>query len=179
MKVQYKKGFDGHSSIILGNLKLDFSSNFNTLHIDQYLRDKGIDKPTSMQKELYSRDFTINTLLMDLELKTIHDPTNQGIKDLKAKIIKTCLSPEITLKEYNRIIRVIYLATKLDFDISPEIIDFVRKNPTLIESTTTEKALSEKLSKSMSYNPDKTLKLLKEMNLSKYIPIARSLSGVE
>lgn len=179
MKIQYKKGFDGHSSILLGNLKLDFSSNFNVLHIEQYLKNKGIPNPSPMQKELYSRDFTINTLLMDLNLKTIHDPIKQGIADIKSKIIRTCLSPEITLKEHNRIIRVIYLAAKLNFEVAPEIILFVQKNQNLIDSTTSEKSLVEKLSKAMSYNSNKTLELLKEMNLNKYVSIAEKLGNIK
>jgi tRNA nucleotidyltransferase/poly(A) polymerase len=177
MKVHYKKGVDGHSSIMLGNLKVDFSSNFNDLHIDEYLKQKGIEKPTPMQKEIYSRDFTINTFLMDFNLKNIQDPTNQGLKDLKNKMINTCLAPEVTLKEQKRIIRAIYLAAKLDFNISPEIINFIKNNSVINDPAVTEGFLTEKLSKAMSYNANKTLQLLQEMNLKQYIPIAEKLKG--
>jgi len=39
---------DGHSTIFIGNLKLDFSSNFNVPGIDPILQKMGIAKPTNM-----------------------------------------------------------------------------------------------------------------------------------
>ena len=65
---------DGHSTIFVGNLKVDFSSNFNVQNIDSLLNKIGIVKPTSMQKEMFSRDFTCNSLLLSLDLKNITDP---------------------------------------------------------------------------------------------------------
>jgi tRNA nucleotidyltransferase/poly(A) polymerase len=172
--VKYKKANDGHTSIEFANLKIDFSSNFNTLNIEKYLSEKGIKNPTSMQKELFSRDFTCNTLLMDLDLKTISDPTGLALKDIKEKKIRTCLDPEITLKEKNRIIRSIYLAAKLGFEIDGQIIDWVRKNPDFIKLSS-NKSLEEKLDKAMSYDAQKTIHLLKEMNLNNYVPIAEKV----
>ena len=55
---------DGHSSIFLGNLKIDFSSNFIVGNIDELLNNIGISNPTNMQREIFSRDFTCNSLLM-------------------------------------------------------------------------------------------------------------------
>src|ERR1700679_573849 len=37
---------DGHSSIFIGNLKIDFSSNFVVPNVDSYLRQMGIGQPT-------------------------------------------------------------------------------------------------------------------------------------
>lgn len=162
---------DGHSSIFIGNLKIDFSSNFNTPNIEQLLLKKGIKNPTSMQKELYSRDFTCNALLMTLDLKKIIDPTNTGLQDIKNKKIVTCLDPSITLTvNKNRVVRAIYLSSKLGFDLDNSIIDWVSKNPNSIKLSS-NKALTEKLNKSMEYDSDRTLFLLDKMNLWKHIPI--------
>jgi tRNA nucleotidyltransferase/poly(A) polymerase len=62
---------DGHSTIFFGNLKMDFSSNFIIPNITEYLNQLGIMHPTNMQKEMFSRDFTCNALLMNLELNYI------------------------------------------------------------------------------------------------------------
>src|SRR4030042_3921997 len=62
---------DGHSTIFVGNLKMDFSSNFNLPGIEDILSQKGITNPSEMQKEMYSRDFTCNSLLLDTSLKKI------------------------------------------------------------------------------------------------------------
>lgn len=166
---------DGHSTIFVGNLKVDFSSNFNVPNIDSLLNKIGIAKPTSMQKEMFSRDFTCNSLLLSLDLKNITDPTNMGFKDIKEKKIKTCLSPEITLtSNRNRVIRAIYLACKLGFDLDQSIIDFVKKNPDSIKISTT-KSLSEKLNEAFDRDADRANYLITKMGLWNYIPILEKM----
>ncbi|HWZ21350.1 MAG TPA: hypothetical protein VNW06_01780 [Cytophagaceae bacterium] len=173
--VQTKVMNDGHSSMFVGNLKVDFSSNFNVPNIDSILAKMGIQKPTSMQKELFSRDFTCNALLMDLNLKTIIDPIHSGFDDIKKKVIRTCLSPEITLtSNKNRVVRIIYLAAKLDFNVDPAIIAWVKANPDSIRISSPS-SLTEKLNKAVSYNPQKTAQLLDQMGLWDHIPITESL----
>jgi poly(A) polymerase len=171
-----KVNSDGHITIFLGNLKIDFSSNFNATNIEQILKDKGIAKPTSMQKEIFSRDFTCNALLIPLDLKNIIDPTKQGIRDINNKKIMTCLDPEITFTtNKNRVIRAIYLAAKLDFDIDDRIIDWVAKHPESINFAT-KKVLSDKISSALKFDADKTIYYITKMNLWKYIPITEALS---
>jgi poly(A) polymerase len=162
---------DGHSTIFIGNLKIDFSSNFNAPNIVPILNKMRIQKPTEMQKEMFSRDFTCNALLLSLDLKNIIDPTHKGFQDIKNKKIKTCLSPEITLTtNRNRVVRSIYLASKLGFDIDQSIIDFVKKNPNSVRIAT-EKAMSDKLNEAFRKDADRASFFLTKMNLWNYIPI--------
>jgi len=166
---------DGHSTIFIGNLKIDFSSNFIAPNIDDYLAKVGIDQPTSMQKEMFSRDFTCNALLLTIDLKKILDPTQRGFNDIKNKMIMTCLAPEVTLTaNRNRVIRSIYLACKLGFDIDPLIIDFVSKNPQSVKMST-QKVMHEKLNQAFSKDPDKASELLTKMNLWQYVPITEKV----
>ena len=179
LKKQYniirKTMSDGHSSIFIGNLKMDFSSNFNAPGIDKILNDMGIAKPTSMQKELFSRDFTCNSLLLSFDLKNVIDPTNRGFKDIKDKTIRTCLAPNITLTtNKNRVIRSVYLAAKLDFDIDKSIIEYVKQHPESVKISTS-KALSEKLNEAFKWNPDRASYFITQMNLWNYIPINQSV----
>lgn len=165
---------DGHSTLFIGNLKVDFSSNFNVPNIDNILKPLGISKPTEMQKEMYSRDFTCNALLLSLDLKNVIDPTHKGFKDIKDKMIRTCLSPEVTLtSNRNRVVRAIYLASKLDFDIDPAIINFVAQNPQTIKISS-EKSLVEKLNEAFKRDADKASHFLTKMNLWSYIPITEA-----
>lgn len=174
-KVQTKVGNDGHISIFAGKLKLDFSSNFIVPGIETYLFKRGIKKPTEMEKELFSRDFTCNSLLMTLNLKEVLDPTKQGFEDIKNKVIRTCLSPEVTLtSNKNRVVRAIYLAVKLDFELDPELAAWIKAHPESIKFAS-EKALVEKLNKAMEYNPEKTVNYLTKLNLWDYIPITEKL----
>jgi len=173
--VTEKTADDGHITVFIGNLKVDFSSNFTVSNIDQLLKTKNINNPDDMLRELYSRDFTCNAMLMTLDLKQILDPLHQSFADIKSKKIKTCLSPEITLtSNRNRVVRAIYLAAKLNFDIDSSIIEFVKKNPQSIQIGS-EKTLNDKLIEAFKYNPEKSSKLLTEMGLWNYVPISESL----
>jgi tRNA nucleotidyltransferase/poly(A) polymerase len=165
---------DGHSSIFVGKLKVDFSSNFMVHNIDYILEQMGIKDPSNMQREMFSRDFTCNSLLLTLDLKNILDPTKHGLQDIKDRKIKTCLSPEITLTaNRNRVVRAIYLACKLDFNIDQPIIDYVSKNPQTVKIST-EKSLTEKLNEAFAKDADKANYLITKMNLWNYIPITES-----
>jgi tRNA nucleotidyltransferase/poly(A) polymerase len=164
---------DGHSSIYMGNLKVDFSSNFILPGIDGILQKMNIKNPSDMKKEIFSRDFTCNALLLDFNLKNVYDPTKRGFADLKQKKIKTCLDPKITLTaNRNRVVRAIYLAAKLDFDIDKSIIDYVKSNPDSIKIST-PKSLSEKLNAAFEEDADKSSYLLTQMNLWNYVPITK------
>jgi tRNA nucleotidyltransferase/poly(A) polymerase len=166
---------DGHSTIFVGNLKMDFSSNFMVPGIDGILNKMGIEKPTNMQREMFSRDFTCNSLLLTLDLKTVLDPTKRGLQDIKERKIKTCLAPEITLTtNRNRVVRAIYLACKLDFDLDDGIIEYVRKNPQTVKIST-EKVTADKLHDAFKRNPEKASDLITKMGLWNYIPITEPL----
>lgn len=166
---------DGHSTIFIGNLKMDFSSNFIVPNIDTYLKNAGIATPTNMQKEMYSRDFTCNSLLMSLDLKHVLDPTKRGFLDIKEKKIKTCLSPQITLTtNKNRVVRAIYLAAKLEFDVDKSIIDYVRSYPDSVKNST-EKVMNEKLTEAFRRDPDRAAYLITQMGLWEHIPVSKDM----
>lgn len=172
----YKLLDDGHAQVFVDNLKLDFSSNFNIPNVKSMLVKAGIKNPTDMQAELYSRDFTCNALLMTLDLKKILDPTGLGLKDIKSKTLRTCLPAAITLGYDNkRIVRIIYLACKLGFEVDQEIIDWVRRHPDTM-SKPSQQYTSKKLLKAIKYDKSKTVKLLDAMGLWKYIPTLKELN---
>jgi poly(A) polymerase len=161
---------DGHVTLNIGGLKLDCSSNFIIPNINDILAKQNITVVDEMQKELYSRDFTCNALLMSMDLKHIFDPLGRGIADIKKRIIKTCLSPEITLGYDNkRVVRILYLAAKLNFEVAPEIISWVKKNPASFSNVKSQ-YLTKKLIKALAYDPEKVIKLITDMNLWPYIP---------
>lgn len=166
----YKMMQDNHSQLTLGKFKIDLSSNFKVPGIKMMLYKAGISNPTDMQCELYSRDFTCNALLLSLDLKNIFDPTGLGIKDIEKRIIRTCLPAQLTLgAQHKRIVRVVYLAAKLGFEVDPEIIYWVRKNPHFFADAK-PKHLAEKLQKAVDADKNKTIKIISDMNIWKYIP---------
>lgn len=166
---------DGHSTLFIGNLKVDFSSNFNVPNVDVILKSLGVPRPTEMQKEMYSRDFTCNALLLSLDLKNLVDPTHKGFKDIKEKMIRTCLEPEITLTtNKNRVVRAIYLASKLGFDIDPKIVNYVAQNPQTVKIST-EKSMADKLREAFKRDADRAAHFITKMNLWSHIPITEEI----
>jgi len=171
-QITSKTADDNHISVFLGKLKLDFSSNFIVPNIQKYI---DIENPTDIEKETFSRDFTCNSLLMSLDLKDIQDPTGKGIEDIKNKIIKTCLDPEVTFKyNTNRISRVFYLASKLDFDVDESIIEWIKANPDYIRKSK-DAYISKNINKALEYNPEKLALLLNKTKLWNYIPVTENL----
>lgn len=166
---------DGHSTIFAGNLKLDFSSNFIVPEVDAQLQKLGFDHPNDLVREMISRDFTCNALLMSLDLKHIYDPIKRGIPDIKDKMIRTCLSPQITLtSNRNRVIRAIYLACKLGFEVDPDIINFVKQNPETTKIST-PKVMAEKIDQAFEKDASKASSLITQMGLWNYVPITKKV----
>lgn len=175
--IKTQQADDGHRSLIFpGNeFKLDFSSHAVLPKIDLHLHELGIKNPSDMQRECFSRDFYCNTLLLSLDLKKVKDSTHQGIKDIKNKIIRTCLDPDTTFRfNTHRIIRVIYLAAKLDFDVDPEIIKWISGNKDMIRLSS-DSYLKKNLDKAMNKNPERAVSLISKTNLWDAIPITEAL----
>jgi len=168
---------DGHSTVFIGNLRVDFSSNYNAPNIDKILKSMGINNPSNMKKETFSRDFTCNALLMDFNLTTLIDPTNKGFKDIKEKKIRACISPEITfIDKEKRIFRAIYLACKLGFTVDESIINFVKNNIDKLNfSNVRPSFIKEKINVAFAYNPEKASELLTKMNLWDKIPVTEKI----
>jgi poly(A) polymerase len=169
----YTKFSDGHGCLSFDRFKLDFSNNFQISNILDELKKIGIVRPKQMELELYSRDFTINTLLMPLDLTKIYDMTGLGIKHIMSKTIDTCLEPKITFTaDPRRIIRVVYLSAKLGFHPSQRVIDWIRINPNVFESIG-KKYVIDRLSKSIEKSPKITADIIKTLNIENIIPKSR------
>lgn len=157
-----------HTRVYLGSLKLDFSTNFRIKNIDAYLEKIGVE-PTDLMQELYSRDFTCNSLLMEMDLKTIHDPTTRGVPDIQKKIIDTNLDPKITIGvDPKRAIRAVYLSSKLSFKLSERLEQYLLSNKEIFAQIDAE-YLTKKIIKSLSYNKELTVNFINIYDLWKFL----------
>lgn len=166
---------DNHVQAHIGDFKVDFSSNFKTPGIENLLTKAGLTNPTDLQKEQFSRDFTCNSLLLSLDLKTIKDPTGLGIKDINKKILRTCLPARLTLGYDNkRVARILYLSSKLGFELDQEIVDWVKAHPSSIANA--DKAyVVKKLQRAFEADPENTVYLLDSLALWNEIPLGKDL----
>ncbi|MDO4880213.1 MAG: HD domain-containing protein [Capnocytophaga sp.] len=129
------------------------------------------------------RDFTINALAISLNKENfgeLIDPFS-GMEDLKNKIIRTPLNPDITYSDDPlRMLRAIRFATQLRFEIEEKSLQAITKNKERLKIISNER-ISEELNKILaSEKPSIGLKLLHETELLPYIlPELTALQGID
>ncbi|MBD3224294.1 MAG: HD domain-containing protein [Caldithrix sp.] len=144
-------------------------------------------KPQTQQADLYTdlsrRDFTINTLAMDIskekygEIIDVYD----GIRDLKHGIIRTPLQPEQTFYDDPlRMMRAVRFATRFGFQIDSKIFEAIRKENERLSIVSQERITEEFNKILMANQPSRGLHLLDETELLQvFLPEMAAMKGVE
>jgi len=95
-----------------------------------------------LKSDIKRRDFTINAIAMNQNLKII-DYFN-GISDIENKVIRTVGNPNKRFKEDAlRMLRAIRFSCKLNFTISSNTLQSITKNKSLLENISKERIYSE------------------------------------
>ncbi len=144
---------------------------------------KPIVEDGTLQDDQNRRDLTINAMAISLYPDTYGDfldPFN-GMEDLKNKIIRTPLEPEITFSDDPlRMIRAIRFATQLDFIIEEKTLEAIATQKDRIEIVSPERITDELNKMILADVPSKGFKLLDKTGLLPIIfPELSRLKGVE
>jgi putative nucleotidyltransferase with HDIG domain len=144
---------------------------------------KPIVENGSLQDDQNRRDFTINAMAISLnavDYGQLIDPFN-GQDDLKAKIIRTPLNPDITYSDDPlRMMRAIRFASQLKFTIEDESFDAIKTNAHRIDIVSKERITDELNKIILSEKPSIGFTLLFDSGLLKLIfPLMAQLHGVE
>ncbi len=137
----------------------------------------------TLEDDQNRRDFTINALALSLDeadFGTLVDPFN-GVEDLKNKIIRTPLNPDITYSDDPlRMMRAIRFATQLNFTIEEESLNAIERNKERIKIISGERIVDELNKILMAHLPSEGFKLLYKTGLLQIIlPELTALKGVE
>ena len=168
-KLSYYENY-GTAMVKWSNIEIEFVG----ARKETYVR--GSRNPIVEEGTLYDdisrRDFTINAMAISLNENTYGELIDffNGLEDLKAKILKTPLNPDITFTDDPlRMFRAVRFASKLQgFQITDDVKTSIQRNAYRSEILTRERITME-VEKMLSYvNPTDGLNLLQELKLWDY-----------
>ncbi len=144
---------------------------------------KPIVEDGSLEDDQNRRDFTINALAICLNKERygeLIDPFN-GVSDLKNRIIRTPLNPDITFSDDPlRMMRAVRFAAQLGFYIEENSFDAISRNRDRIEIISKERIVDELNKMMLVDTPSIGFELLEACGLLKLIiPELYALKGVE
>ena len=144
---------------------------------------KPVVEDGTLEDDQDRRDFTINALALSLtenNFGELLDPFN-GLEDLKSKLIKTPLDPDITYSDDPlRMMRAIRFATQLNFKIETESLEAITRNKDRIKIISGERIVEEINKILLSEKPSVGFALLHKSKLLPIImPQLTALEGIE
>ncbi|GIV41928.1 MAG: tRNA nucleotidyltransferase [Vicingaceae bacterium] len=165
--------YDGMDIEFVGSRKESYSKNSRKPKVD----------PGTLEDDLKRRDFTINAMAVSLKEETwgeIVDLFN-GLEDLKNKIIRTPLDPNVTFSDDPlRMMRAVRFATQLDFELHPETFQAIKTNKERLKIISRERITDELNKIILSPKPSKGFIYLYQTGLLEIIlPELCRLQGVE
>ena len=155
---------------------------FVTARAESYAPDsrKPQVRPAKLEEDLRRRDFTINTLLMDLDGQ-VEDRLG-GRKDLEARVLRTPADPMVTFTDDPlRMLRAVRFAAQLGFTLAPELLPAMRRlKARLAPPVVSAERIADELRRMLtSERPKLALELLDEAELLEVIlPELAACKGV-
>lgn len=105
---------------------------------------KPIVTPGTLEDDVYRRDFTTNSLMMDLTTGEVLDITGHGKADIKAGILRTTSDPEVIFKEDPlRMMRAVRFMVQKGWMIDPETEESIKKNARWLKHISKERIRDE------------------------------------
>ena len=133
----------------------------------------------SLEEDVIRRDFTVNAILCDPLSGEIVDPAG-GVEDCFRGIIRTVGDPERRFREdYLRMLRAVRFASRLDFDLMPDVARAIERLAPLASSLAAERIREELTLMLLGRNPGNAFRMLHEVGLLKVVlPEVDALAGV-
>lgn len=179
-KVSVFKNF-GTAMLRYGDLEIEFvGARKESYRLESR---KPIVENGTLEDDQKRRDFSINAMALGLNTPnfgTLLDPFD-GVKDLENKLIRTPLNPVETFSDDPlRMMRAIRFATQLDFTISEDAIEAIKKNSERIKIVSAERITDELNRIILAKKPSIGFIYLFDTGLLKHIfPQMADLHGVE
>jgi tRNA nucleotidyltransferase/poly(A) polymerase len=158
----------GTALALMGNQRIEFVMTRNESY------RKGSRKPVTgsgtIFEDICRRDFTINSLIMDIMTGEILDLSGQGLADIKQGIIRTTSESDLIFKDDPlRILRAVRFANRFQFVIEEKTGKEMIKDRSELDNISWERKRDEFEKILLSKTPASGLKLLYEFGLMEYL----------
>lgn len=98
----------------------------------------------TLYEDVYRRDFSINSLMLDIASGEILDLSGKGLADLQAGIIRSLKDPAISMQEDPlRILRARRFARRFGFKIEPDLAQAMDEYEHLVEKLSKKRVEAE------------------------------------
>lgn len=160
----------GTAKFIHNGLTLEFQHFKPNYEVLEELRK--IDVPqNNLYRNIYERDFTINTLMYSIRNKKMYDLTNMGVKDIMNGIIRTPIDPEVLVTTNPIIIlRAIMFSNRYNYRIDSKLQSSMREHKELIMHQINDKRFKIAIDKILKSNRNNGIKLLYEFDIDEISP---------
>lgn len=126
--------------------------------------------PGTLEDDVYRRDFTTNSLMMDLTTGEVLDITGHGKEDIRKGILRTTSDPEIIFKEDPlRMLRAVRFMSQKGWKIDPVTEENIKKNATWLKTISRERVRDELNKMLVTSSPADAIRKLRDLGLLPYI----------
>jgi len=136
-------------------------------------------KPGTIEEDIYRRDFTVNSLVMNFMNNNILDISGKGMPDIDAKIIRATSDPKVIFAEDPlRMMRAVRFAVQLGFSIEKKTLNGIVSNTQMLQHISRERIRDELIKILLSPAPAEGIKMMVDMGIMQYvIPEIVNLNG--
>ena len=131
----------------------------------------------SIEIDLFSRDFSINSVAFSFEKKMLIDPLN-GIKDMQLSLLRTN-SKENLLDDPLRILRCFRFVSELNFNIDSNLINFIKKYKDQLSLVANERINYELQQIIRGEKAFKSVQLINKLKLFNYRQAEKDLISID
>ena len=144
---------------------------YRTESYDPDSRKPEVEYGDSIEGDLSRRDFTVNSMALELTTKTPEfiDPFN-GLEDLAKRVLRTPSKAENSFSDDPlRMMRAARFASQLDFEIAPDVLQAIKDMAGRISIISAERVRDEFTKMLMSKNPRTGITILVETGLAEIV----------
>ena len=144
---------------------------YRTESYDPDSRKPEVEYGDSIEGDLSRRDFTVNSMALELTTKTPEfiDPFN-GLEDLAKRVLRTPVKAENSFSDDPlRMMRAARFASQLDFEIAPDVLQAIKDMAGRISIISAERVRDEFTKMLMSKNPRTGITILVETGLAEIV----------